>query len=333
MSAHSEFTAPVGWVPRSAAEQKLHEESHPVSLREYTLPTPSIELASNLAIERVRDGAQCCGFIGPPRSGKTTAAGYIAADIQERVPNAYVIALLCRQDKARSESNVCDWWSRITGGPPVRSRREDPMIALVRRWVAEALSASAQRLAIVLDEIGRLTEDQLTTLADVQNLIARERMRTTFVVFGSLETVAMKNSLLQIGRSDLIGRFLSRLHQFEGIKTKAELRKVMNAFDDPEIADYPPGSGCAFSQFYLPKPYARGWRLAHCADELWAEFKAASPKKQMQIGAEYVFYAIEHFLKKSMSFEDKEVDTRHWTAAVLESSYQDSLFVSTVRSS
>lgn len=317
------------WAPGTPEEQATLLRTHPVYLRAYTLPTPSVQAACDLIKERIIQGAPCCGFMGPPRFGKTWAANYVLQEITSEFPEIYVIPIICKKHNSQNPAMLCDWFSMTTGGPSSRSRKDDPMIALVRRWTAEALSRASQRIVLIVDEIWRLTEDQLTTLADVTNLLQKEGIRTTCVSFSSLEALSTRATLLQANRTDLIGRFLSRLHSFDGTGSAAGLKSILEAFDDAEIAEFPANSGCSFSQFFLPKAYAQGWRLSSCAAPLWKEFQEASPKKRgIQIGAEYVFMATEWFLKKSISTTTGKdgVNLELLKTAVSESGYADSLY-------
>lgn len=317
-----------GWFPKTAADQRKLLPTHPMDLKAYALPTPPIERALALSIDRVKAGLACCGFVGSPRFGKSFAADFVAAELRETFSDARIIKLGCRLDMSRSPAALCDWFSTQSDGPSLRTRGKiDPMVSLSRRWIAETFSMGARKIVLVVDEIGRLNQDQLTTLADITNVINREGVRVTSIVFGSMETVALKNSLLHTGRTDLIGRFLSRLHQFDGIRSSQELGTLMAAFDDPEVADFPRGSGCAFSQFYLPTYYAHGWRLESCASVLWDEFKAMEPRKGLEIGAEYVFTAIEYFLKRSMTCARETLNLAVWKVAVFESGFADAVIL------
>ena len=323
------LSVPRGWAPSSQTEQELHLPEHPVYQRQYTVPTPPLKWALDLALERIKGGATCCGFVGPPRSGKTAAAGYIANAIRTDIPRVCVIEMLFRRDTPTRDYQMLDWLSHQTGGTRVSGiKNSDAMNALCLRWAAEASSLNASRIVFVQDEVNRLQYDQLTTLADISNTLEKFfRMRTTTVSFGSKEIVALKNSLLQIERNDLIGRFLTRLHQFHGIRNSKELAEVMDAFDDADVADYPEFSHCAFSQFFRPADYANGWRLKNGAPMLWNEFLKVGPgKKQMDVGAEYAFAAIEYVLKTSRNVKASDLPASIWKKAVAESGYIDSLY-------
>ena len=72
---------------------------------------------------------------------------------------------------------------------------------------------------------------------------------------------------------DIVGRFMLQVQNFEGIRSAIELEEVMGYLDDPEISEYPIGSGCSCTQFFVPHAYASGWRLKDHAADLWAAFE------------------------------------------------------------
>lgn len=319
--------------PNSAQEQEAMATLHPIALQTYIIPTPPLVRCVDLALERVRSGSPCCGFVGVPRFGKSSAADFVASEIRSTAEQFYVVQLVGRLNGAARPGAFCDWIYQSTGGPAFHSKRGgvDPLLLVARRWVTDAFSAKARRLVLIVDELGRFTPTELTYLADITNETSRNGLKVTTIGFGSGETLHLRDALLAAERVDLIGRFLSRLHAFDGLVSVGELQSTMEAYDDPQIADYPRNSGWAFSQFFLPTAYANGWRLANEAPRLWRAFQEAVPTKKkkshLQLGAEYFTCAIEWALKKSRDFSAIGFPEEIWIDAVSESGFIESLGV------
>jgi hypothetical protein len=110
--------------------------------------------------------------------------------------------------------------------------------------------------------------------------------------------------------------------QFQGLRSETELAEVMQAYDNPEIAQFPPGSGWSLTRFFWPTAWDAGHRLSHHCKHAWKAFAdAAEPEKLFQIGAEYWSLAIEHVLTTTMNFHlpTNPVSAEIWPQAVEQS--------------
>lgn len=194
-----------------------------------------------------------------------------------------------------------------------------------------AYEARANQLVLLIDELPRLSVDELTTLADVLNKLVREGLRCTVISFGTEQMVNLRSALQVTKRTDLVGRFLAGLTSFDGIGSQAEAATIMGQFDNPEVADYPRGSGWSFSQFFCPGAFANGWRLSNEAANCWKAFQAAAFKSDpsnisaLQVGADYFTAAVEYMLMLAMDFHTLEPVFDSWEDAVSESGFIDSL--------
>lgn len=317
--------------PRSQSEHTDMLERHPVSLRDYKIPTPPLQRAADEVIARVALRQACCPFVGVPRFGKTSAMSYIADELKSSFPKAYVLHLTLPSMTSQSASVFHDFMYELIGGYR-DSARNGPRSALLRAArliMTSAQSAKATQIVFVFDELQRLTVDQLTYLADLINEISLTNFRVTVVATGSLEMKSRAHALQTEGRVDLIGRFFADIQPFEGIETIDELREVMAAYDDPEIAEFPPNSGWSFSRFFLPTAWNSGWRLSDGAPALMDAFKIhARPAKKFQIGAEYWSLAIERVLQEVADFHRPSgPEDKLWQDAVAGSGFAAALNV------
>lgn len=319
--------------PTSQAEQDEFVRWHPVQTRKYTVRTPPIDRATNLTLRRVARRSPNCGFVGFARFGKSSASDYVADRVREAFPNCYVVRLIGQLSKAARPRTFCDWVYDGEGGLAApASNKADPLRQVARRWIVEARSNRCDHVVIVFDEINRLNIDELTWMADITNKAMAEGLRCTSVVFGSPEILDLRTALLAMRRQDLVGRFFSRLVEFDGIMSIDDLAAVLSAYDDVDETEFPAGSGWSFARFFFPRAWERGWRLASEARHLWDAFRDAAGVKprsssKLSIGAEYVTSAIEYALTEHMSFDSPfcPLDASRWREAVDESGFLEAL--------
>lgn len=318
--------------PASQEQQIIMAAAHPVALRKYLMPTPSVERASERAVSRIGRRLACCAFAGMPRFGKSSAIQYLEADLRDQVPDALVLPVIGQKANSKAPDAFSNWLYETDGGPPFkRSEAGDPVIRVVNRFLARAYDAKANQLILLVDELPRLTIDELTTLADILNKLVKADLRCTVVSFGTEQMVHLKSALRMTKRTDLVGRFLSGLTSFDGIRSQAEAEAVLGQFDNPEIADYPRGSGWSFSRFFFPCAFVNGWRLSHEAKRCWCAFQTAAREfspdgiEGLQVGAEYFTAAVEYMLTQAMDYETTEPNFEDWAVAVSESGFIDSL--------
>ncbi|MES2251125.1 MAG: ATP-binding protein [Pseudomonadota bacterium] len=318
--------------PATEQEQLAMSFRHPVALRQYSLPTPPLKEAADQAFMRVMRRQAFCPFIGDPRFGKTCALNYIFSELQETAPTALVVKVVAACLRSRTPSSFHDYLFSTFGGQvePGRPKSHQSLLRAAHRLLIQAHDAQADQVVLLVDEFGRLTVDELTYLADLSNVLMEHRIRTTTVAFGSCEMESLLSALQLSGRRDLIGRFLSGIMSFKGISSAEQLGEVMHAYDDPEIAEYPPGSGWSLTRFFWPTAWTAGHRLAHFHKDAWRAFSATAGHSKMQIGAEYWSSAIEHALTTTMSFHlpTAPVNFEIWKDAVHQSGFVDTLNMS-----
>jgi hypothetical protein len=317
--------------PGSREEQLKLCALHPVVRRNYFIPSPPLKRASDLVLQRVSLRRTSCSFVAVPRFGKTHATRFIAKEIASTFPDVYVVKMVCEKIGAQRPKAFHDFVFESSGGLIERVRRDasSALMRVVRRWTIEAVSAKANHIVLIADEIQRMTPDELTYLADITNKVLDEsELRITTVSFGSPEMVYLRDALCALRRQDLIGRFCSGMTAFEGLQSKDELREVMQAYDDPDVAEFPPGSGWSFSRFFFPTAYQLGWRLHKNAPMLWDALQGTAQKfKRWELGAEYWSAAIEFVLINYMDFDDAvgPVEEQVWTAAAENCGFAESL--------
>ena len=318
--------------PTSAEQQLALCQIHPVVRREYNLPTPPLKQAADEVLMRVTRRQSSCPFTGAPRFGKTCALNYIERELSEVLPSVLVVKVVAASLRSRSSTTFHDHLFCAFGGQiePGRPDANRSLRRAAHRLVVQANDARANQIAILVDEFGRLTVDELTYLADVTNLLLEHGIRTTTVAFGSCEMDMLLGTLRLCGRKDLIGRFLSAIVPFQGVRSEEKLGQILAAYDDPDVAEFPPGSGWSLARFFWPTAWETGHRLADQHKQAWRAFAAVGrQQKSFQIGAEYWSLAIEHVLTTTMNFHvpTAPVGGDIWEQAVEQSGFVHTLNV------
>lgn len=120
------------------------------------------------------------------------------------------------------------------------------------------------RFLFLIDEAQWLSISQLHYLMDIHNQLKRFNIRLIAILVGQPQLLLLKNELRTLKERQLIGRFMTGTHEFYGLRTLEDLKKIMAAIDSE-----PEGTGCSYTGFFAPSAYEHGWRLEKHADQTW----------------------------------------------------------------
>ncbi|MES2026441.1 MAG: ATP-binding protein [Pseudomonadota bacterium] len=325
--------------PLDAEARQTYIADHPLMLATggYALPTPPLVAALTQIVSSIMAGTPGIAWVAVPRFGKTTAIRLIKEKIGEALNGTPVVGHIARRhaksDEGRFYKELLE--SSDMAVPPGRDAG-DRFNRLWKGWWSQVLTRRSKRIVLIIDEAQKLSEAEYSWLIDVANILAEKRISLCVVLFGQPDLLSVRQTFFQVGRMDILGRFMVQVHTFEGIRNAEQLAEVMLALDDEALSEYPPGSRCACTQFFAPRAFGAGWRLHHYAILLWREFErcaldtgqdlAANP---MQVAMAWVRIALVHVLQQLM-----EVDAERpllpedvWRSAAECSGYQQSLGV------
>ena len=102
---------------------------------------------------------------------------------------------------------------------------------------------------------------------DLHNQLKIADIRLITILVGQPELLTMKNDLRSSRQKHLLGRFMTATHQFEGVIGKQDFRRMNRALDSG--SEYPDGSGCSYTRYFIPKAFGSGWRLLKHSDSIW----------------------------------------------------------------
>lgn len=280
----------------SESEREALLEYHPVREREYILPTPMMERAYSIIRERVWARRTGAVFYASPRTGKTHCALAVKDMLQAEFPKCFVTLVSARKS------------SRATDGHMARLILEAERHALASRSNADALFDNAvadievktkarggNQYVLLLDEMQVLNDLDLQQLAFIHNALALSKIRMTTISFAQPEILHRRTALMASNDRHLIARFMSELLPYSGCAGSGDLRLLLRAYD--AASEFPEGSGCSFTQFFLPLAFGNGFRLERYTVPLWATLsKAAGVASGGMIPMEHTCLTIENLL-------------------------------------
>jgi hypothetical protein len=312
--------------------------THPVKTRRFKIATPPIKDAFSVMSHVVASGSPCCGWVGFPRFGKTCSIEYCKYQLENAFSKTPFIRFHANHDDQHSRSSrryfFRDLLQKSMGvDVPLRSNKDFQML-LVRAWWARACEMGSDTIVLLADEMHALNADQYSWLIDVTNDLQRLDIRTVTILFGQPQLIGLRSTFRQIGRGDILGRFMAKIYPFEGIKSPTELQSVMMAYDDPAELEFPEGSGWAFTRFFLPKAYSNGFRLADTAADCWSVFQelgakqmSASNLDKLNIGMEWIVGAFQQLLFEATDADQLKfkITLKDWRTAIGSTDWVNSL--------
>lgn len=196
-------------------------------------------------------------------------------------------------------------------------------------FITACTEAGGRHFILLVDEGQNWGESEFTFLRDFSNQLRKDRYVLTTVIFGDLRLNELAASF-RTARKDLWARFLMKPEPFECIRSLEDLRYFMSEHDNGIRNEYPSGSNICYSEFFLPRAYANGWRLGNETQHAWEAFERAAGtvnRKLRDIGMQWVSDAVTHFLTAQMSADVEEFTSlpENWDEAVLQSKFINSL--------
>jgi hypothetical protein len=289
------------------SDRALLFENHPVRVDTIAFPTPPVIRAVETIIHIIGSGGSGCAFTAFPRFGKTRTITYCCARLPEVFPNIPIFSFPAHDDSHQTSNKFFEWLYETTVFD-IKSTRTPRKIRnmLVRAWFLEAATRRSRKLICFGDEMQRWTANEFTWLIDISNDLEALGVRMTSVLFAQQQLAHNRAIFLRDGRSDIVGRFMSRWFEFGGIESALELQEVLGCYDDAEHGEYPAGSNLSYSRFFMPKAFDAGWRLADCAGLCWEIFLAQANQRlkraataKISVGmrwiAEAVQFALTHY--------------------------------------
>jgi hypothetical protein len=277
---------------------------HPILTRNYVIVTPPIEVAWQIIAETLATRRPGVTFGAHPRFGKTWTIRYLVPSVRAAFPKLVVHQFIAETHKPNSEAQFYATLGGVIEFRGLSNKQRYAIPGIVyNKLLISALESESKTLVLFGDEMQRFTQDDWTWLIDLSNKLERDGVRMICISFGQPELASFRNIQRSIGRVDILGRFMTRFYAFDGVSSASSMSKVLTCYDDPGCVEFPPGSGCSFTEFFYPYEYSQGARLANFAEPVWREFdlvgrETVSFKGTLSIGMEWVSLVAEQLLLK-----------------------------------
>lgn len=310
-------------------ERENHLASHPLFKKPLKILTRSIQesfLMTNGVFKFMRPGWYVTADF---RSGKSTALEMIEEQLPTVLPNVAVTRV-----SAKRRDDVTDktFWGDLlksmrlsTSG--TAAEREDRVIGAC---VGACMSVNGKNFAMLIDEGQSWGAKEYTSIRNLGNeLSLAHHITLTTLIWGDENLTERANSF-RGRRNDLLGRFLLTGSKFVGIRDLEDLKFYLAEYDSPKRCEYPAGSGISYTEFFLPKAFAAGWRLENEVNNLWDAFvraAAAINKSVNGIGMQWVSETVFNVLLSKTQADSKylKMEPKDWDDAVAEAKYVASI--------
>lgn len=274
-------------------------DQHPVVRwdKYFAVPTPEIIRLSEVishSVLRARSGRAIAGI---SRHGKSRLITYFTRCIRSE-PGFKRIPVFCMDASHSTRASELDFYAdmlnatgyRLMKIRPAKERRNQ----CINHLIEISRASGDRRIVLFVDEAQWWTFNEWTWLKEVDIGLSHENIALIVIPVGQPELRHVRTVLKQANRRDLTTRFLRRIFEFGGFRSEEQLRELFEVFD---MLRYPDENGWTYSQFFFPRAWAAGWRLAKEARTAWAELVKAIPAlDEPDFGMESVAFTIQHFL-------------------------------------
>ena len=244
---------------------------HPLMQDLAILPTQALEDFINtikLWIDCLLPG----GMIhGDQRIGKSIAIKYLMKNSIQCLKSNIPISLISAWEPTVSSTTENRFFSEFlyaigyalpnSGTAAIKRRR------LISFLIEKAKENKEYRYLLIIDEAQWLSNTQLRYLMDIHNQLAIENIKLITILVGQPELLSFKHELINMRERHLVGRFMTGSHEFHGLQSIDDLKRIMLSLDSG--SEFPIGSGCSYTAFFVPKAFKNGWRLGDHCQQVW----------------------------------------------------------------
>lgn len=297
-------------------------EAHPLVTNTALLPTPPVQDAYQVIATAIVHRRPGVCFTGDFRAGKSKAIALIRASLPETFPRLANFSISAKDHDSPTEKALyMDMLSDLRHAAPMRGTAMECRTRLLGLLLAH----TENRAALFIDEAQNYSIPDLTRLRDLTNDMDRNGISVTTILFGDHRLLQMRQVLEANGRRDLLGRFFLFQHTFRSLRDQADIKLTLGILDDPQMSEFPEGSGISYTEFFFPTWFATGWRLADEASKCWhaiTNFTKAHP--QVGVGMQWMATILLEFVLATWDKPDLDLTStvREWYQSVERSGLQ-----------
>ncbi|WP_410952984.1 ATP-binding protein [Pseudomonas sp. S1(2024)] len=239
--------------------------THPVKRDKYTILTPMIKASYAMFREKVFFRHSGAFMFASPRMGKTRCALAIKDLLSSEFPDSYV--LYHTMDSERATYLVRDLLSSANLAVANRESRAIQLERYIEHIAAECEVRGGDQFVLIVDEMQLMLLQAFNDLLVVHNRLDAKGISMTTLGFGQPQILEARNLLISLEAFNLVARFLSEPVRFEGCLSANVFQSILYNFD--EVTEFPPNSGCSYTDFFLPIAFSNKYRLAAQHGDIW----------------------------------------------------------------
>lgn len=210
------------------------------------------------------------------RDGKKVVANYCAIHKRDVATIRYVFKQLCLSADRK-----------VLKGDTGDDMRDRFLVYLLD----QCTGYQCDTVLLVVDEMQRLTIDQLDVFAELDDILHDHFNIHPFTLFvgNNPECWRLVNAISQPGHDHIYGRFFTQGEELMGLTSQAEVKDCLKQYDHLCY----PLDGPTYTQYFLPPRSPRSWKLASLSPMIWSVY--SEYKKQYKIrswGLQYFASAI-----------------------------------------
>ncbi|TVX93262.1 ATP-binding protein [Paenibacillus agilis] len=301
---------------------------HPVEQGHYVLPTREVLKLMETLMKTVSNRSPGIIVYGRPRIGKSSSIQFAMRYIPEKLGAPIpIFSTSCNLYRMPSEEKFfLDMLNDFKFPFPSKRKPSNMRSQIVNLLIEQGEKSKLRRVVLIIDEAHRLTELHYNWLIDIYNELDRAKISLTVISVGQEELLSRRTFFLEQKKSQIIGRFMTKEHQFYGIRTIEDIKFCLKCYD--QVSEYPEGSGWSFTRYYFPKAFEEGHRLEKCAADLYSLFKDIRREyglsKSLEIPMEYFAFTVENAMKQGCADDIYWPTQDLWKNAVKDSGYIES---------
>lgn len=278
---------------------------HPMLTQEYAIYTPPIAEFFNVICEWI-DNKVPGGYVyGMSRLGKSRAIKFwMRSLIQERYQGRVAFFHMHYRHHERPSELLFlgELLSALENIFEAHGTKADKFKRAINHMCTRAQNLKTNYVMLMIDEAQFMHEQEYQWLCNIHNELDRLGYRFTVVSVGSHELTYQHEVFAMAESAYLMARFMVRSQMFHGIRNQAELEYVLNGYD--EQSEWPENSGISFTQYFFPRAFKSGFRIADVSECMWNIFVDLAPEriqKYLNIPMEHIAKSVEYLFRELSS--------------------------------
>lgn len=312
-----------GKVGNSYSRPLIDPQTHPIAVGDYFIATNAISRLYEYVNIWIRNRIPGAIIYGYPRIGKTDAIRYLVTTLQEDLGSEFPIYhITC---KSRKNPNESLFFEDLLVGVKhdlalVGSKANVKRSRILNLLIEKAEMANSNKLIFFLDEAQNLFEMEYKWLMDLYNELSLSKIHLIVFLVGQKELLNQRTAYRDVGKYQLVGRFMSQAYEFKGIQDLDDLEEFLLGYD--EFSEYPPNSKFSYTRYYFPIAFENGFRLKILAPMILEMIQEARRKnginKDLDIPMQYIVLFIENIFLEYGNHLEEEYDIQHIPQNLLE---------------